>query len=334
MYWLGVAFGIALLATLLTRGSVVRLLGLPIQSLWLLIVGLGVQIALWVVDVPNERIDDLGFGLLMLSYALLLAFCFVNLRVRGMAIVAIGVAMNAIVTGLNEGMPTRDEEVETRSGRTVERPVERTATERPESDDDLLPFFGQIIRLPENPVDDSLAPGDLVIAAGMVVVFVSGGRRRRRRAVDRAVVKPPEGESLEAVEAAQEADAEALVGPPDEIEEVEEEAALEAKPVDIPDDEAFEEAFQEEVSVEETEQPEEETVALVAAHAPPPEPPPPPPEPVPPPEPPPPAPRAPAPPAPAQPRTAAEEWEAWQAELRSITGDLDDQTEAGDDTAT
>ena len=126
MYWLAVALGIALLATLLTRGSVVRLFGLPIQSLWLLIVGLGIQVALWLVDVPSDRVDDLGFGLLMLSYALVLAFCFVNIRVRGMAIVAIGFAMNAVVTGLNEGMPTRDEEVETRAG-TVERPVEHTA---------------------------------------------------------------------------------------------------------------------------------------------------------------------------------------------------------------
>jgi len=32
--------------------------------------------------------------------------------------------------------------------------------------------------------------------------------------------------------------------------------------------------------------------------------------------------------------TGATEWEAWQAELRALTGDLDKKGDAGDDTAT
>ena len=149
MYWLAVAVGVALLAMFATGGRVVRLLNVPVQALWMLLVGLGIQIALALVDFPSERIDDAGFGLLMFSYALLLAFTLANFRLRGMAIVTVGLAMNAVVIGLNEGMPTRDRQVENRAGQEVERPVERTAVERPESDDDLVPFLGQIIRLPE-----------------------------------------------------------------------------------------------------------------------------------------------------------------------------------------
>jgi hypothetical protein len=197
VYWLAVAVGVALLAMFATGGRVVRLLNMGVQALWMLLVGLGIQIALALVDFPSERIDDAGFGLLMFSYALLLAFTLANFRLRGMAIVTVGLAMNAVVIGLNEGMPTRDRQVENRAGREVERPVERTAVERPESDEDLLPFLGQIIRLPENPVDEFLSPGDIVIAVGVVVVFVAGGRARRQRgraADDEPIEEPIEKE--------------------------------------------------------------------------------------------------------------------------------------------
>jgi hypothetical protein len=88
------------------------------------------------VDVSKDRIDDVGFGRLMGSCGLLLAFCLVNLRVPAMWIVTVGIALNTVVIGLNEGMPTRDREVTTASGRTVEQPIERSVKHRPESDDD------------------------------------------------------------------------------------------------------------------------------------------------------------------------------------------------------
>jgi hypothetical protein len=179
VYWLAVALGVALLVVLATWGSFPRLLGLRLQSVWLLVAGLGAQIALELFDFSAPRRDDVGFGILMASYALILAFCFVNLPVRGMAVVTVGFAMNALVIGLNEGMPTRDHAAETASGREVERPVDRTVKERPESDEDLLPFLGQIVPLPDNRVDAALSFGDLVIAVGVVNVCFQGSRRRR-----------------------------------------------------------------------------------------------------------------------------------------------------------
>jgi hypothetical protein len=182
VYWLVVTLGIALVAVPVTRGRFRQLGRLRIQSWWLLVLGLGVQVALELVEVSADRIDDIGLGLLMFSYALILAFCFLNLRVPAMAIVTIGVAMNATVIGLNEGMPTRDQTIETQTGREVERPVARTVQERPESDDDLLPVLGQVVPVPDNPIDEALSPGDLVIAAGVIGVFIAGSRRRRPEA--------------------------------------------------------------------------------------------------------------------------------------------------------
>jgi hypothetical protein len=178
---IAVAGGVAIAIVLVTRGSLRQLVRLPIQSIWMVVLALGIQIVLEFVDLPKDRIDDLGFGLLLASYALLLAFCLVNLSIRAMWIVALGVALNTLVIGLNQGMPTRDREVTTAAGRTVERPIERTVKHRPESDDDLVPFLGDQIVIPE-PVDEVISIGDIVLGLGIVSVCYFGSRRRRSRA--------------------------------------------------------------------------------------------------------------------------------------------------------
>jgi hypothetical protein len=171
--------GVALLVVLVTRGSFGRLLRLPVQSIWLVIVAIAIQLLLALVDIPSDRFDDLGYGLVMASYAFLLAFCFVNLRISMMWVIALGIGLNALVIGLNQGMPTRDREVTTRSGRTIEEPVERTAKHRPESNDDLLPFLGDRLEVPE-PVGEVVSLGDVVIAIGVVLLCYRGSRVRRR----------------------------------------------------------------------------------------------------------------------------------------------------------
>jgi hypothetical protein len=176
---IAIAGGIAIAIVLVTRGSLRQLLRLRIQAIWMVVLALGIQIVLEFVDLPKDRIDDLGFGLLMASYGLLLAFCFVNLRVPAMWIVALGIALNALVIGLNQGMPTRDREVTTASGRTVEKPIERSVKHRPEGDDDLLPFLGDKIVIPE-PINEVISVGDIVLAIGIVAVCYRGSRPRRR----------------------------------------------------------------------------------------------------------------------------------------------------------
>ncbi|HMF04441.1 MAG TPA: DUF5317 domain-containing protein [Acidimicrobiia bacterium] len=179
MVTLAIVTGVALLVVVVTRGSFSQLYRLPIQSIWMVVVALAIQIVLAFVDIPADRLDDLGFALVMASYAFLLAFCFVNLRVPMMWIIALGIALNALVIGLNRGMPTAPNEVTTRSGRTVAEPIERTAKHRPESDDDVLQFLGDRLRVPE-PVDELVSIGDVVIGVGIVLVCYQGSRVRRR----------------------------------------------------------------------------------------------------------------------------------------------------------
>ena len=185
MITIAIVGGVALVVVLVTRGSFSQLLRLPIQSIWMVLVALAIQILLAFVDIPADRLDDLGFGLVMASYAFLLAFCFVNLRTSMMWIIGVGIAMNALVIGLNQGMPTRDNEVTTRSGRTIEEPIERTAKHRPESDDDLLPFLGDKLRVPD-PVDEVISIGDVVIGLGIILVCYQASRVRRPAASRRS----------------------------------------------------------------------------------------------------------------------------------------------------
>jgi hypothetical protein len=181
---IAVVGGVALVVVLVTRGSFSQLFRLPIQSIWMVLVALAIQILLAFVDIPANRLDDLGFGLVMASYAFLLAFCFVNLRIPMMWIIGVGIALNALVIGLNQGMPTRDNEVTTRSGRTIEEPIERTAKHRPESGDDLLPFLGDRLQVPA-PIDEVISIGDVVIGFGIILVCYQGSRARRRRSSSR-----------------------------------------------------------------------------------------------------------------------------------------------------
>ena len=185
MITIAIVGGVALVVVLVTRGSFSQLLRLPIQSIWMVLVALAIQILLAFVDIPADRLDDLGFGLVMASYAFLLAFCFVNLRISMMWIIGVGIALNALVIGLNQGMPTRDNEVTTRSGRTIEEPIERTAKHRPESDDDLLPFLGDKLRVPY-PVDEVISIGDVVIGLGIILVCYQASRVRRPAASRRS----------------------------------------------------------------------------------------------------------------------------------------------------
>lgn len=178
----GVTLALAILAVVVTGGSFFQLARIRIQAPWLLFLAVAIQIPLGFIDLPQARLDDLGFGLLMAGYALLLAFCFVNLGpVRGMGVITIGIAMNLLVIGLNQGMPTTEKMWQ--DGKVVEEPFQDTVKHQPESDTDLLPFLGDTMPLPP-PFSEVISFGDLVLAFGVINVCFWGSRKRRRKAAD------------------------------------------------------------------------------------------------------------------------------------------------------
>jgi hypothetical protein len=149
----------------------------------ILFAGLAIQIALEYVTIPREHWHDVGFGLLVASYVLILAFAARNFVVRGMGIVLVGIACNALVITLNQGMPFKVP-VEWQSKSWAQPSVKH----HPQQSDDKLKFLSDIIVLKE-PFDSVLSFGDLILVVGLCDVAYNASRKPKRR---RTRTQPPE----------------------------------------------------------------------------------------------------------------------------------------------
>jgi hypothetical protein len=172
---MAVALAAALVVVVVTKGSFRRLGHLPVEGFGMLFVALAIQVALGLVDLPRSRVEDVGFGLLVLSYACLVGFCIANLRIRGMSVVLVGIALNAIVIALNQGMPANGPTRVDAQGRVVSR-VETSVKHRPEREGDLLTVLDDRILMPA-PFHEILSFGDLILAVGLIDVCFWASRR-------------------------------------------------------------------------------------------------------------------------------------------------------------
>ena len=178
----GIAIVVALLIIPLTGGQFRRLGRIQLHRVWLLFAGLGLQILLEVIDLPKARYDDVGLAILLLSYVLIIGFGLSNLLLTGMGVITVGIAMNAFVIALNQGMPYRV------PGGVA---AETTVKHRPEKPDDVLPQLGDYIPI-GSPVDASVSFGDLVIAVGLVDLCFRASRRPRRSRARSAEAEAPD----------------------------------------------------------------------------------------------------------------------------------------------
>jgi hypothetical protein len=165
-----IAIIVAIVIVPLTGGRFRRLVEVEIARPWLLFAGLGIQIGLDVADLPRARFDDLGLALLLVSYVCILGFGISNLALTGMGVITIGIAMNASVIALNQGMPY--------TAPPGER-AETTVKHHPQGPDDVLTVLSDRIAL-GSPFEASVSFGDLVIAVGLVDLCYHASRRPRR----------------------------------------------------------------------------------------------------------------------------------------------------------
>jgi hypothetical protein len=175
MLVLGIAVAVALLLPLFTGGSYTRLVMTDWRWSVLLFGGLGLQLALELLPIPESRWDDLGFGLLVVSYVLIIAFCARNVLLRGMTIVLIGVACNTVAIVVNNGMP-----VDVPPDLQNESWIDPTIKHHPQDDDDQLMFLADIIIL-RDPLGAAISFGDLIIAVGLCDVTYHASRKRKPR---------------------------------------------------------------------------------------------------------------------------------------------------------
>jgi len=118
-----------------------------------------------------------GAGALLLSYVLLLAFITVNRWIPGATVMAIGLLLNVLVVGLNGGMPVSARAIEIAGGSVESLEASGSTKHHVATDDDLLPFLGDAIPIPE-PVGIALSIGDVLLYGGMAwfVIQVMRGR--------------------------------------------------------------------------------------------------------------------------------------------------------------
>ena len=172
--------GVAVVVVIVTRGTSARSFDFGSAAFGFFLLGLGIQIALEFVEFDADQIETVGYGLLMVSYAFILSFCFAKSeyprirRDRGWH--RPQRARNWPEPGHADGRQSAMtlEEIESK------KQVEQTVKHRPESDDDLLGFLGDTILLPE-PFDTVVSFGDLIMAVGICELAYSGSRRRWRR---------------------------------------------------------------------------------------------------------------------------------------------------------
>lgn len=166
----------ALLAALvvgrLAGGSVERLGALPLRRRRLVGLALLAQVAGVVGGGPVHAAG------LALATGLVLAFLLVNRGVRGTGLVALGLAANALVVGLNGAMPVST----AAAARAGVATADLAADARHEVADrsTRLPVLGDVVPLPLPLRPEVVSPGDVLVAAGVAQLVVAGMLRPLR----------------------------------------------------------------------------------------------------------------------------------------------------------
>jgi hypothetical protein len=170
-----VTVALALGVALVTGGSLRSIAATEIRHPSILAVAVGIQLVLEILRPTSGTAGHLASALLVVSYVFLLLFCLANLRLRGLAVVMVGIALNGAVIALNRGMPIR----------APEAAVEATTKHHAERPSDKLTFLGDIILVPA--LRQSLSFGDLIMLVGLVdVVFHCSRKPAVRRRVGAA----------------------------------------------------------------------------------------------------------------------------------------------------
>lgn len=125
---------------------------------------------------------------LYVSFILLSVFALKNIRVAGFPLIVIGVAMNFLVIGANQGMPVSRQALESSDQGDLLTDLMNNPYPKHHlaSDRDVVVFLGDVIGVPR-PVAQAISIGDIFTYAGVGVVVVTAMRSpvaRREESAD------------------------------------------------------------------------------------------------------------------------------------------------------
>ena len=173
-----VSLSLTLLVGIASGGRLRNLSGIHLRWTGLAIIGFALQF----VSGPGTAIP---LSCLYASFVLLSAFAIKNIRVTGFTVILIGIAMNFLVIGLNQGMPVARQALAA-SGQAdtlddlIGNPYPKHHLA---SEDDLVVFLGDVIALPQ-PIGQAISIGDIFTYGGVGVVIVAGMRAPTARRED------------------------------------------------------------------------------------------------------------------------------------------------------
>ena len=139
----------------------------------LALIGLAIQIALFSGPV-SDRVGDLGPVIYVGSTALVLAVVIRNIRIAGMALVALGAISNLLAIVANGGYMPSSPEAAGAAGHVEATTYSNSAI----VDDAVLAPLTDIFAMPEwMPFSNVFSIGDLLIGVGVAVAIVVAMRR-------------------------------------------------------------------------------------------------------------------------------------------------------------
>ncbi len=171
------ALGIALIVSLATGGRLVNLGLVHLRHGYLIFVALGVQILVfspaWQARV---RVDNLSEALYSVSLLLLLAAVWLNRRVPGIAVLGLGLLLNALVILANGGrMPATLEALQTAGIVESQAAFEAARVTNSALIDANTPlwFLGDVFAIPAwFPLANVFSIGDVLIGIGGILFIV------------------------------------------------------------------------------------------------------------------------------------------------------------------
>lgn len=167
------AVPIGLVLGLLLGGRPAGLATLQFRFGWVMVAGLLVQVVLFSPAV-SDVVGDLGPLIYILSTAVVVVSVVLNLRITGMALVALGAISNLVAIVLNGGYMPADASAMAAVGKTAPTTYSNSAILA----EPVLKPLTDIFALPTwVPFANVFSAGDILIAVGVVVVIVAAMRR-------------------------------------------------------------------------------------------------------------------------------------------------------------
>lgn len=156
--------GLCLLSVPLRGRDLRRLADLQLRGLWVPVLALTLQVAITTIAPGGSH--GLHTAIHLATYALIAAFLWLNRRLPGLAVIALGAGANALVIVLNGGVMPASAAAQRMAGLHLGAGFQNSvALAHP-----VLPWLGDIVPWP-GPMPNVLSVGDCLIYAGTLVLL-------------------------------------------------------------------------------------------------------------------------------------------------------------------